>query len=60
MCILRDPVMRRATGSNPRIDISPDGTRFLMFKLPVEVTEAPNPILVQNWTDELQRLVPVP
>ena len=46
-------------GSNRRIDISPDGTRFLMFKVSSSA-DAPDPILVQNWTDELQRLVPTP
>ncbi len=48
-------------GANRRIDISPDGTRFLMFdqSLAFEL-DAPDPVLVQNWTDELQRLVPTP
>ena len=40
-------------------DISPDGQRFLMVKLeerkPQPVTEM---ILVQNWFEELKRLVP--
>jgi hypothetical protein len=40
-------------------DISPDGTRFLMVKLQEQksqpVTEM---ILVQNWFEELKRLVP--
>lgn len=37
---------------NRRIDISPDGTRFLMFKA-APATEAPRPILVQNFFAEL-------
>ncbi len=40
-------------------DVSPDGKRFLMVKLeekkPEPVTEM---ILVQNWSEELKRLVP--
>jgi hypothetical protein len=40
-------------------DISPDGRRFLMVKLeerkPQPVTEM---ILVQNWFEELKRLLP--
>jgi hypothetical protein len=40
-------------------DISPDGKRFLMVKLeerkPQPVTEM---ILIQNWFEELKRLVP--
>jgi serine/threonine-protein kinase len=42
-------------------DISPDGKRFLMVKEggPGAETEATQLILVQNWLDELKRLVPV-
>ena len=43
-------------------DVSPDGQRFLRLKLPgVAATETgagPEVILVQNWTEELKRLVP--
>ena len=41
-------------------DVSPDGRRFLMIK-PVgpEQPSAPTRIIVvQNWTEELKRLVP--
>ena len=41
-------------------DITPDGQRFLMIK-PAETTEeglANQVILVQNWFEELKRLVP--
>ena len=41
-------------------DVSPDGERFLMVK-EVEAEEtstAPHFILVQNWFEELRRLVP--
>ncbi len=42
-------------------DISPDGKRFLMIKEggAGEETEPTQLILVQNWLDELKRLVPV-
>ena len=46
-----------------RYDISPDG-RFLMLKLPTAETtdgeRSPELIFVQNWFEELQRLVPTP
>ena len=44
-------------------DIAPDGQRFLMIKEGGGGTDdapAPQIILVQNWFDELQRLVPSP
>jgi hypothetical protein len=37
-------------------DISPDGQRFLLIK--VEPAAPPSIIVVQNWTEELKRLVP--
>ena len=42
-------------------DVSPDGKRFLMIKEgdPSGETESTQVILVQNWLDELKRLVPV-
>ncbi len=51
-------------GSRPRqYHVAPDG-RFLMIKqgsAPTDdATAAPEIILVQNWFDELQRLVPTP
>jgi len=41
-------------------DVSPDGKRFLMIKEggPGKETDASQLILVQNWTEELKRLVP--
>ncbi len=42
-------------------DISPDGTRFLMIKEGVASDDTSVPtelILVQNWFEELKRLVP--
>jgi serine/threonine-protein kinase len=39
-------------------DGSPDGKRFLMIKQPANQAVAPQIIAVQNWTEELKRLVP--
>ena len=40
-------------------DISPDGERFLMIKESgSDVTSSTEFILVQNWFEELKRLVP--
>jgi len=46
------------TGTFPFYDVSPDGQRFLMLK-PAE-TAAPGTqiVVVQNWFEELKRLVP--
>jgi len=42
----------------PGYDVSPDGQRFLMIK-PSEQEQASTQInVVQNWFDELHRLVP--
>jgi len=42
----------------PNYDVSPDGERFLMIR-PVEISSAaPKIIVVQNWFEELERLVP--
>ncbi len=46
---------------NRRIDISPEGDRFLMLKAgggSDETAETPSIIVVQNWFEELKRLVP--
>lgn len=43
-------------------DISPDGQRFLMIKQSGgsdQTAAAPSLVVVQNWADELKRLVPV-
>jgi Tol biopolymer transport system component len=46
------------SGIGRNFDVSPDGTRFLMVKdLPVP-TDAKRLIVVQNWFEELKRLVP--
>ena len=52
---------RGAVGERRTYDISPGGKRFLMIKEggPGDETEPTQLILVQNWLDELKRLVPV-
>jgi hypothetical protein len=41
-------------------DISPDGQRFLMIKASGGSNQpAPQIVIVQNWLEELKRLVPV-
>jgi hypothetical protein len=39
-------------------DVSPDGQRFLMIKPVTKTPAPPNLIVIQNWTEELKRLVP--
>ena len=42
----------------PAYDVSPDGRRFLMIKGAGEAPAATSLVVVQNWTEELKRLVP--
>jgi serine/threonine-protein kinase len=39
-------------------DISPDGRRFLMMKVEAGENAVPTIVVVQNWHEELKRLVP--
>jgi hypothetical protein len=57
--VIEGPYVTRA-GLAPRTyDVSRDGQRFLMVKeAPADQTVAPRIIVVQNWTEELKRLVP--
>ena len=44
--------------TRPGYDVTPDGQRFVMIEIG-ESEQAPNQlILVQNWGEELKRLVP--
>ncbi len=50
-----------STGNFRTYDVSPDGQRFLMIKEAAatdDESSAPQLILVQNWFEELKRLVP--
>ena len=47
--------------AQPTFHVAPDG-RFLMMKDAVQTTDSENPtrvVVVQNWVEELMRLVPV-
>ena len=49
-------------GKSQSYDILPDGQRFLMLKSEATTNDGSAPaqiIVVENWFDELQRLVPV-
>ena len=40
-------------------DVTPDGQRFLMVReVPQQPTRVSQMVLVQNWLEELKRLVP--
>ena len=54
------PYTRRSDISNSQTyDVSPDGKRFLMIKEGSGPDQTPPTIeVVQNWTEELKRLVP--
>jgi hypothetical protein len=39
-------------------DVSPDGRRFIMIKPAATADARSRLVVVQNWTEELKRLVP--
>jgi serine/threonine-protein kinase len=51
-----------AAGDGRTYDVSPDGRRFLMIKdsgtVGQQTATPPNLVVVQNWTEELKRIVP--
>ena len=55
--LLSGRYVHRAPGRT--YDISPDGRRFLMIRDLDEEADSPaHMVLIQNWFDELERLVP--
>ena len=52
------PYIHGNDGANPNYDVSLDGQHFLMVQQSGSVDETPV-IVVQNWHEELKRLVPV-
>ena len=55
------PYFKPSQSPNRRIDISPEGDRFLLLKTggeSDETAETTSIIVVQNWFEELKRLVP--
>jgi serine/threonine-protein kinase len=53
------PYATGAPSSGRNYDVSADGTRFLMVKEPANQAVEPYIVVVQNWFEELKRLVPV-
>jgi hypothetical protein len=58
--LFQGPYFRGAdTVSSRQYDVSPDGQQFLMLKVEATDTDAAKSInVVQNWFEELKRLVP--
>ncbi len=62
--LFQGPYVVDQGGQGSRFDIAPDGERFLMLKpggaTSTDDTAEPDLVVVFNWFDELQRLVPTP
>ena len=60
--VLEEPYFGGVGNSSPRTyDVSPDGQRFLMLKQVASPDQSAAPariVVVQNWMEELKRLVP--
>ena len=58
--LIEVPYFRGGGGNDSRMyDVSPDGKRFLMLKQDVSPNQpAARIVVVQNWLEELKRLVP--
>jgi hypothetical protein len=50
----------KGNNASPQYDVSADGRRFLMIKAAAADHDAAPAkiVIVQNWTEELRRLVP--
>ena len=56
-----EPLIQTPSFGESRPAVSPDGERFLMIKPAADDTSTPTQIIfVENWLEELKRLVPVP
>ena len=55
--VLEGPYVTRGLRDKRTYDVSADGKRFLMVKQPANQA-APQIVVVQNWLEELKRLVP--
>jgi len=55
--IVNGPYLTSGSVSGRTYDVSHDGRRFLMVKGPANQA-SPQIVIVQNWFDELRRLVP--
>ena len=56
--VVRRPLRRHAGGLG-RLRVSPDGSASSLYEQAIDPGEAGELILVLNWFDELERLVPV-
>jgi hypothetical protein len=58
--VLFEPAMLVSGGGNRPYDIAPDGRFLLIRSGQAEAGGSPAPqiVVVQNWTEELKRLVP--
>ena len=56
--VLEGPYVTRGLRDKRTYDVSADGKRFLMVKQPANQA-APQIVVVQNWAEELKRLVPM-
>jgi hypothetical protein len=57
--IVDGPYMTRGAASGRTYDVSPDGERFLMLKLPpFDPATTPQIQMVQPWFEELRRTEP--
>ena len=55
--VVDGPYFTRGAASGRTYDVSPDGQRFLMPKLPpLDPATAPQIVVVQDWFEELKRL----
>jgi serine/threonine-protein kinase len=55
--VLEAPYVTRSLRDKRTYDVSTDGKKFLMVKQPANYA-APQIVVVQNWTEELKRVVP--
>jgi Tol biopolymer transport system component len=55
--VVEGPYVTRSLRDKRTYDVSTDGKKFLMVKQPANQT-APQIVVVQNWQEELKRLVP--
>ncbi len=57
--VLEGPYVTISSNRVRSYDVSTDGRRFLMIEQPTNQAAASQIIVVQNWFEELKRLVPV-
>ena len=58
MKVVEGPYATLSSLTSRTYDVSIDGKRLLLVKRPANLAAAPKIVVVQNWTEELKRLVP--